>query len=230
LSIHCDGIKDWATGNWWPDHIEADKYTAIGLLKAFFTEGEDGQPEMVEEFDDYGAPVGGSLSADRAAELLAEALGEDWATLVKEFAEQRGFEHVANEEDADGADEVRPPAFSDEALALSFADEHAEKLRYIAAWSKWHVWDGKRWSADDTRLAFDMARRGCRKAASECNQDSAAKALASAKTVAAVERLATAGWPQRLINGMPILGYSIHLAASSICVPAKFVPISQATI
>ena len=38
LSIHCDGIKDWATG--WSDHIEADKYTAIGLLKAFFTEGE----------------------------------------------------------------------------------------------------------------------------------------------------------------------------------------------
>jgi putative DNA primase/helicase len=82
--------------------------------------------------------------------------------------------------------------FSDEALALSFADEHTEKLRYVAAWSKWHVWDGKRWSADDTRLAFDMARRVCRKAARECNQDSAAKALASAKTVAAVERLATA--------------------------------------
>jgi putative DNA primase/helicase len=194
LSIHCEGIKDWATGNWWPDHIEADKYTAIGLLKAFFTEGEDGQPELVEEFDEYGAPVGGSLGTDRAAELLAEALGEDWAALVKEFAERRaeGFEHVAGEGDSYGADEVRPPAFSDEALALSFADEHAEKLRYIAAWSKWHVWDGKRWSADATRRAFDMARRVCRRAARECNQDSAAKSLASAKTVAAVERLATA--------------------------------------
>jgi putative DNA primase/helicase len=192
LSIHCDGIKDWATGNW-PDHIEADKYTAIGLLNAFFTEGEDGQPELVDEFDEYGAPVGGSLSTDRAAELLAEALGEDWAELVKEFAKRRaeGFEHVAGE-GTHGADEVRPPAFSDEALALSFADEHAEKLRYIAAWSKWHVWDGKRWSADDTRLAFDIARRVCRQAARECNQDSAAKSLASAKTVAAVERLATA--------------------------------------
>ena len=39
LSIHCDGIKDWATGNWYPDHIEADKYTAIRLLKAFFIKG-----------------------------------------------------------------------------------------------------------------------------------------------------------------------------------------------
>ena len=190
LSIHCEGIKDWATGNW-PEHLEADKYTAIGLLKAFFTEGEDDEPQLVEEFDDCGAPVGGSLSTDRAAQLLAEALGENWAALVKEFEElmAREFDYMAGEE---GADDIRPPAFSDEALALSFANEHAEKLRYIAAWSKWHVWDGKRWSADDTRLAFDTARRVCRKAARECNQDNAAKTLASAKTVAAVERLATA--------------------------------------
>jgi RepB DNA-primase from phage plasmid len=42
LSIHCNGIKDWATQ--WPDH-EADAYTAIKLLMAFFIEGADGQPE-----------------------------------------------------------------------------------------------------------------------------------------------------------------------------------------
>jgi hypothetical protein len=193
LSIHCDGIKDWATGNW-PDRIEADKYTAIGLLKAFFIEGEDGQPELVEDFDEYGAPIGGSITNNRAAELLAEALGEDWAALVKEFSERwaEGLEHVADEGQTDNGDEVRPPAFSDEALALSFAAEHADKLRYIAAWSKWHVWNGKRWTSDDTKLAFDTARRACRKASRECNQDNAAKSLASAKTVAAVERLATA--------------------------------------
>jgi putative DNA primase/helicase len=194
LSIHCNGIKDWATGNW-PDHMEADSYTAIGLLKAFFTEGAaDDEPELVEEFDENGAPMGGSLSTDRAAELLAEAIGEDWTALAKEFAERwtEEFEHVACEGDAHGAEEIRPPAFSDEALALNFAAEHAEKLRYIAAWSKWHVWDGKRWRADDTRLAFDMVRRECRKSARGCNQDNVAKALASAKTVAAVERLATA--------------------------------------
>ena len=191
LSIHCDGIKDWATG--WPDR-EADKYTAIGLLKAFFTEGPNGQPEMVEEFDEYGAPLGGLLSTDRAAELLAKALGEDWVALVKEFSERRteGFEHVAGEGDADGADEVRAPAFSDEALAIRFAAEHIEKLRYVAAWSKWYVWNGKQWRADDTKLAFNMVRKECRKAAHGCNKDNVAKALASAKTVAAVERLATA--------------------------------------
>jgi hypothetical protein len=109
LSIHCDGIKDWATGNW-PDQIEADKYTAIGLLKAFFTEGETDQPEPVEDFDEYGAPVRGSLSTDRAAEFLAEALGENWQALVQEFQGRMaaGFENTAGESEADGANEVCP--------------------------------------------------------------------------------------------------------------------------
>jgi hypothetical protein len=35
LSIHCDGIKDWATGNWWPDHIEADNTRPSDCLRRF---------------------------------------------------------------------------------------------------------------------------------------------------------------------------------------------------
>ena len=193
LSIHCDGIKDWATGNW-ADHIEADKYTAIGLLKAFFTESENGQPELVEDFDEYGAPVGGLLGTDHAAEFLAEALGENWQALVQEFQERMAadFENTASEGEADDADEFCPPAFSDEALALSFADEHAEKLRYIAAWSKWLWWDGKRWNTDDTVLAYDLARKVCRKAAADANEPAVRKKTCSANTIAAVERLARA--------------------------------------
>ena len=85
----------------------------------------------------------------------------------------------------------RPPAFADEALALHFAERHADDLRYVAAWSKWLAWDGMRWRQDDTLLAFDLARRVCRQAASEC-KPKVAVAIASAKTVAAVERLARA--------------------------------------
>jgi putative DNA primase/helicase len=86
----------------------------------------------------------------------------------------------------------RPPAFTDEALALRFAELHAHDLRYVAAWSKWLAWDGKRWRFDDTLRAFDLAREVCRKAAAECNTPRIAAVLASAKTVAAVERLAKA--------------------------------------
>jgi putative DNA primase/helicase len=84
-----------------------------------------------------------------------------------------------------------PPAFSDEALALRFTERYAEKLRYVAAWSKWLIWNGQYWQFDDTLNAFDFARRICRGAASECDKKFA-NSIASAKTVAAVERLARA--------------------------------------
>lgn len=85
----------------------------------------------------------------------------------------------------------RPPAFSDEALALRFADMHANDLRFVAAWGKWYRWTGTHWKVDDTMFAFNQARVLCRQVAAECNS-TMAKSLASAKTVAAVERLARA--------------------------------------
>lgn len=90
------------------------------------------------------------------------------------------------------ADDDRPPAFSDEAIAMRFAARHVADLRYVAAWGRWLNWDGKRWRFDDTLHAFDLARKICREAAAECNKPKAASALAAAKTVAAVERLAKA--------------------------------------
>ena len=64
--------------------------------------------------------------------------------------------------------------------------------RYVAAWGKWFLWDGARWATDDTLKAFDNARAICRAAASECDEPRIASAVASAKTVAAIERLAKA--------------------------------------
>lgn len=88
--------------------------------------------------------------------------------------------------------DVPPPAFSDDALALRFAERYGEKLRYVAAWGKWMHWTGSYWRSDDTLLGFDLARSACREAAAECNQRRHASLIASAKTVAAVERLAKA--------------------------------------
>lgn len=86
----------------------------------------------------------------------------------------------------------RPPAFSDDALALRFADQHADDLRYVAKWGKWYSWTGSHWRTDDTLDAYDMVRATCREIAAECNEPRVATAIASAKTVAAVERLAKA--------------------------------------
>ena len=83
------------------------------------------------------------------------------------------------------------PAFSDDALALRFADRHESAVRFVAAWGQWFRYDGKVWRPDATLHAFDLARRICREASAECNGKKGEKAaLASAKTVSAIERLA----------------------------------------
>jgi putative DNA primase/helicase len=85
---------------------------------------------------------------------------------------------------------VRPQQFSDDALALAFADRHASSFRYVAALGKWLIWEETRWRIDDTLHVRDRARLICREAAAACNEPKLPKLLASAKTVSAVERLA----------------------------------------
>jgi putative DNA primase/helicase len=83
------------------------------------------------------------------------------------------------------------PAFSDDALALRFANRHEGAVRFVAALGQWFRYDGKVWRPDATLHAFDLARRICRDASAECNGKKGEKAaLASAKTVSAIERLA----------------------------------------
>ena len=110
---------------------------------------------------------------------------------------------------------ARPPVFSDEALALLFAERHAFDLRFVAAWGKWVSWTGRHWKFDDTIYAFDLARRICREVAAGCNNPKIASAIASAKTVAAVDRLARAdrAWPRPSTNGTRTLGCSIRQMA-----------------
>ena len=87
-------------------------------------------------------------------------------------------------------EEVRPPAFSDDALALRFIDQHKDTLRYVPSLGKWLRWDGKRWCFDERLIAHDRMRKICRAAAIECNQAKLAKLIASNKTAAAAERFA----------------------------------------
>ena len=62
----------------------------------------------------------------------------------------------------------------------------------IVEWLNRHPETGARWALDSPLDAFDRARAICRTAASEADNEHVKKALASAKTVAAVERLAKA--------------------------------------
>jgi putative DNA primase/helicase len=84
----------------------------------------------------------------------------------------------------------RPPAFSEDDLALRFVDRHLRDLRYVAEWHKWMSFDGARWSPDKTIRAFARVREICREIASECPDPSRRSALVAAKTVGAVTTLA----------------------------------------
>ena len=77
---------------------------------------------------------------------------------------------------------------SEDALALLFAQRYANQLRFVAMWGRWLRYDGVCWSFDDTLHIFDLVRDICREAARLSGKSSAI--TPSAKTVAAVERLA----------------------------------------
>jgi P4 family phage/plasmid primase-like protien len=88
--------------------------------------------------------------------------------------------------------EARAPAVTEDALAQRFTAQEGERMRYVAAWSKWFRWDGARWKQEDTLHAFDIARAICRDEAVRCTDSGDRDALARASTVSAVERLARA--------------------------------------
>ena len=89
---------------------------------------------------------------------------------------------------------VKQPAqaFSDEAMALAFAARHGPGLRYVALWGSWMSWDGAHWRSNSTLRAYDLARQIARETATTCNHKKTATQIASAKTVAAIEKLAKA--------------------------------------
>jgi putative DNA primase/helicase len=81
---------------------------------------------------------------------------------------------------------------SEDALALRFAARHASALRFVALKGQWLKWDDCRWLQESTLLAFDLARHSIRRDLEDYTSGKAPVAIASAKTVTAVERLAKA--------------------------------------
>jgi putative DNA primase/helicase len=87
---------------------------------------------------------------------------------------------------------LEPDPLTEDALALRFSERHATDLRYIAKRGEWQKWDGGRWCSEATHLAFDLARDSCRDDAEAYGNGKPAKGVLTAKTIAAVERMAKA--------------------------------------
>ena len=116
------------------------------------------------------------IHRDLGVDGLRDAIDESLADAAKKKREQ--------------APKPTAPPSATKPSPCSFADRHANDLRYVAAWGKWLHWDGSRWLFDETHFAFHVARAVCRDAAAGCNKASVAKSIASAKTEAAVVTLA----------------------------------------
>jgi Bifunctional DNA primase/polymerase, N-terminal len=71
----------------------------------------------------------------------------------------------------------------EDSVALTFAHEHVDDLRYVAKSNQWMHWAGARWQAEDTLAAFDQSRVLCRSAG-----DSRAKTVAAVVTLARSDR------------------------------------------
>jgi putative DNA primase/helicase len=115
----------------------------------------------------------------------------DGSLIVNSFAHGGAVYELKPLDEGAGFEDA-PPPFSDEGLALRFVKKHAGELRFVAARNNWLSWNGVRWQDEKTLYAFDLARHVCREAIAEGAKAKAALSVASAKTVAAVERLARA--------------------------------------
>jgi putative DNA primase/helicase len=114
------------------------------------------------------------------------------------LAQQNGWQSPRKDKRSDGktktdteasdADELPPEA--EDTIALVFAERHANELRYVNAWGRWISFEGAHWIEDNTLHTFDRVRAVCRELAAA--GEHSPRAVASAKTIVAVERLAKA--------------------------------------
>jgi putative DNA primase/helicase len=142
-----------------------------------------------------------------AADMLAEGGTPDsamtWLRSALRTPDQLRAELAQAEEapapqpELDELDGVGPAEYSDDAIAAEFSARHADGLRYVPQ-RGWLRWDGQRWRHVADVLVMEMARVVCREIAARARQDDALtpgmkdrlpRQIASAKTVAAVEKM-----------------------------------------
>src|SRR5688572_25316566 len=79
--------------------------------------------------------------------------------------------------------------FSDDGLALAFAERHEMTLRFVSDWNRWMIWDGVTWGRDEQMLVVDYARTLARDASESAARTMKAK-LCSTRTIYAIVSLA----------------------------------------
>lgn len=81
---------------------------------------------------------------------------------------------------------------TEDGIASAFTRRYGLDWRYCSQWSKWLVWTGQRWNDDQVLFVSHLARGICRAASMKADSPRLKAKLASASTIAAVERIARA--------------------------------------
>ena len=77
-----------------------------------------------------------------------------------------------------------PVNLTEDDVAEDFALKYRDLMRFDHHIGRWYIWDDKRWSVNETELAFDFARRLCREHRGDL------KSMASKKSAEGVEHMA----------------------------------------
>jgi len=183
----------------WPDNDDQGRAYAAAVARALrgiaaSVKIAASTPGAPEKWDAANALAEGWDQAKAAALITAavSAPGEDAPVPdpVNDDAEIARLAAALHRQPNGRAD--LSPEFSDDALALEFTERHKREFRYVAKWGTWLNWDGTRWKFEDTLKAIDLARAVARYFANHCSRSIDAPKIASAKTVAAIEKLARA--------------------------------------
>lgn len=163
----------------WPDHDEPGKKYAMNCAEAALEAGASScavllvPEEQPKGWDAADALAGSTFDV----EGFLKNGERQWVLLPNTLELMAAFE------DGD--------ATSEDGIARVLTERYAGKWKYCAPWGRWYCWDDKRWVHDQV-LAFSyLARQVCRAASTLARQGSRAR-IASAATVANVERLARA--------------------------------------
>lgn len=124
------------------------------------------------------------------------------------------------------------PEFTEEGLALAFAEKHKNSLRYVKMWSAWMSFSGRHWQKEETLLAYDLIRTDCREAAKRVDdKNGRLKAELTRREPAARWKPSpdqTAAWPRPHHNGTATTDCSIRPVGSSTCGQERILAMTRA--
>jgi hypothetical protein len=132
------------------------------------------EPWALQNAHSFSTPVTAEYVRERWDSVKKDGVGLGWSWLSDvtgynaRFGADEAFDEPVRAEDTaamDAATENAPDDISENALALRFADLHAENVRYAAKEAQWLEWDGDRWCPDEKLHLMTLARQFCRQAA-----------------------------------------------------------------